>query len=255
MKIFLDTANLEEIREAAALGVVDGVTTNPSLLARETGDPEEILVEICKTVNGPISGEVVATEADEMIEEGRHLASLHENIVVKIPCIWEGLKATKVLSGEGKRINGTAYATTSNSYDRQGNVTDVVYADGREVHVFTTNVDGAGTSNVPVGEPVSLDGVMVSYFSPYKGATLREMCEELGYVKDDEIAMDYRLGPSMDMPQLSAAALRGLHRTFPLYVKFPESEWDDISLAERDTPEGIAAFEAYSQRYTRQFMS
>jgi transaldolase len=107
MKIFLDTANLEEIREAAALGVVDGVTTNPSLLARETGDPEEILVEICKTVNGPISGEVVATEADEMIEEGRHLASLHENIVVKIPCIWEGLKATKVLSGEGKRVNMT----------------------------------------------------------------------------------------------------------------------------------------------------
>lgn len=107
MKIFLDTANLEEIREAAALGVIDGVTTNPSLLARETGDPEEILVEICKTVNGPISGEVVATEADEMIEEGRHLASLHENIVVKIPCIWEGLKATKVLSGEGKRVNMT----------------------------------------------------------------------------------------------------------------------------------------------------
>ncbi len=107
MKIFLDTANLEEIREAAALGVVDGVTTNPSLLARETGDPEEILVEICKTVNGPISGEVVATEADEMIEEGRRLASLHENIVVKIPCIWEGLKATKVLSGEGKRVNMT----------------------------------------------------------------------------------------------------------------------------------------------------
>jgi len=107
MKIFLDTANLEEIREAAALGVVDGVTTNPSLLAKETGDPEEILVEICKTVNGPISGEVVATEADQMIEEGRHLASLHENIVVKIPCIWEGLKATKVLSGEGKRVNMT----------------------------------------------------------------------------------------------------------------------------------------------------
>lgn len=107
MKIFLDTANLEEIREAAALGVVDGVTTNPSLLAKETGDPEEILVEICKTVNGPISGEVVAIDADGMIEEGRHLASLHENIVVKIPCILEGLKATKVLSSEGKRVNMT----------------------------------------------------------------------------------------------------------------------------------------------------
>ena len=107
MKIFLDTANVDEIREAAALGVVDGVTTNPSLLAKETGDPEAILVEICNTVDGPISGEVVAVDAPGMIEEGRHLASLHENIVVKIPCITEGLKATKVLSGEGKRVNMT----------------------------------------------------------------------------------------------------------------------------------------------------
>jgi transaldolase len=107
MKIFLDTANLDEIREAAALGVVDGVTTNPSLLAKEKGDPEDILVEICNTVDGPISGEVVATEAEGMIEEGRHLASLHDNIVVKVPCIAEGLKATKVLSGEGKRVNMT----------------------------------------------------------------------------------------------------------------------------------------------------
>jgi transaldolase len=107
MKIFLDTASLKEIREAAALGVVDGITTNPSLLAKETGDPEQILVEICNTVDGPISAEVVATQADEMVKEGRHLASLHKNIVVKIPCIAEGLKATKVLAGEGKRVNMT----------------------------------------------------------------------------------------------------------------------------------------------------
>ena len=107
MKIFLDTASLKEIREAATLGVVDGITTNPSLLAKETGDPEQILVEICKTIDGPISGEVVATDAEGMVREGRHLASLHENIVVKVPCIPEGLKATKVLTGEGKRVNMT----------------------------------------------------------------------------------------------------------------------------------------------------
>jgi len=107
MKIFLDTASLSEIREAASLGVVDGITTNPSLLAKESGDPEQILVEICNTVDGPISAEVVATKADEMVKEGRHLAGLHKNIVVKIPCIAEGLKATKVLSGEGKRVNMT----------------------------------------------------------------------------------------------------------------------------------------------------
>jgi transaldolase len=107
MKIFLDTASLKEIREAAKLGVVDGITTNPSLLAKETGDPEEILVEICRTIDGPISGEVVATDAEGMVGEGRHLASLHPNIVVKVPCIPEGLKATKVLAGEGKKVNMT----------------------------------------------------------------------------------------------------------------------------------------------------
>ena len=107
MKIFLDTASLTEIREAAKLGVVDGITTNPSLLAKEKGDPEEILVEICNTIDGPISGEVVATDAEGMLREGRHLASLHKNIVVKIPCIAEGLKATKVLTAEGKRVNMT----------------------------------------------------------------------------------------------------------------------------------------------------
>ena len=107
MKIFLDTASLAEIREAATLGVVDGITTNPSLLAKEKGDPEQILVEICNIIDGPISGEVVATDAEGMLREGRHLASLHKNIVVKIPCIAEGLKATKVLTAEGKRVNMT----------------------------------------------------------------------------------------------------------------------------------------------------
>jgi radical SAM superfamily enzyme YgiQ (UPF0313 family) len=99
------------------------------------------------------------------------------------------------------------------------------------------------------------DGVMVSFFSPYKGATLREMCQDLGYIEDDEIALDYRLGPTMDMPQLSAKELVGLHRTFPLYVKFPEAEWPQIRIAEADTAEGNAAFKEYSERYTRQFMS
>ena len=107
MKIFLDTASLEEIREAATLGVVDGITTNPSLLAKEKGDPEEILVEICKTIDGPISAEVVATDAEGMVREGRHWASLHKNIVVKCPCTTEGLKATKALTAEGKRVNMT----------------------------------------------------------------------------------------------------------------------------------------------------
>jgi transaldolase len=107
MKIFLDTASLKEIRDGASWGVVDGVTTNPSLLARETGDPEEILLEICKTVDGPISAEVVATDLEGMLREGRHWAGVHKNITVKVPCTLDGLKATKALSAEGHKVNVT----------------------------------------------------------------------------------------------------------------------------------------------------
>jgi len=107
MKIFLDTASLKEIREGVSLGVVDGVTTNPSLLAKESGEPEEILVEICQTVDGPVSAEVVAQDAEGMVMEGRHLASLHKNIVVKCPCTAEGLKATRTLTREGHPVNMT----------------------------------------------------------------------------------------------------------------------------------------------------
>jgi transaldolase len=107
MKIFLDTASLKEIREGAALGVVDGVTTNPSLLAKESGEAEDILRQICAAVDGPISAEVVATDFEGMMREGRHWAELHKNIVVKCPCTWEGLKATRALTGEGHRVNVT----------------------------------------------------------------------------------------------------------------------------------------------------
>jgi transaldolase len=107
MKIFLDTASLKEIREGAELGVVDGITTNPSLLAKESGDPEAILLEICKTVDGPTSAEVVATDAEGMVREGRHWAGVHKHIVVKCPCTLEGLKATKALTAEGHRVNMT----------------------------------------------------------------------------------------------------------------------------------------------------
>jgi transaldolase len=107
MKIFIDTANLKEIREAQAMGILDGVTTNPSLLSKETGDPREILKEICTIVNGPVSAEVVGTRFEEMIEEGRSLAKIASNIVVKVPINLEGLKVIKKLSSEGIRINVT----------------------------------------------------------------------------------------------------------------------------------------------------
>jgi transaldolase len=107
MKIFIDTANLKEIREAQAMGILDGVTTNPSLISKETGDPREILKEICTIVNGPVSAEVVGTRFEEMVEEGRSLAKIANNIVVKVPINLEGLKVIKKLSSEGIRINVT----------------------------------------------------------------------------------------------------------------------------------------------------
>ena len=107
MKIFLDTASVKEIREAAALGVLDGVTTNPTHLSKESGEPDEVLLQICEIVDGPISAEVVATDAEGMVREGRHWAGIHKNIVVKCPCTVEGLKATRALSKAGIRVNMT----------------------------------------------------------------------------------------------------------------------------------------------------
>lgn len=107
MKFYLDTASVKEIQEAASLGLLDGVTTNPSLVAKEGRVFREVLVEICNIVDGPISAEVVSIEADAMVKEGRELAKIHKNIVVKVPLIAEGLKATKRLSAEGIKVNVT----------------------------------------------------------------------------------------------------------------------------------------------------
>ena len=107
MKFFLDTANIDEIREAAECGLIDGVTTNPSLVAKEGRDFKDILLEITKIVDGPISAEVLSTESSGIGREARELARIHENIVVKIPMILEGMKALKQLSSEGIRTNVT----------------------------------------------------------------------------------------------------------------------------------------------------
>ena len=107
MKLYLDTANVKEIGEAASLGVLDGVTTNPSLVAKEGRSFREALIEICNIVDGPVSAEVVSLEADAMIKDGRELAKIHKNIVVKVPLIPEGLKATKRLASEGIKVNVT----------------------------------------------------------------------------------------------------------------------------------------------------
>jgi len=111
MKFFIDTANLDEIKEANELGVLDGVTTNPSLMAKEgiTGEANIIqhYIDICQIVDGPISAEVIATDYEGIVREGEHLASLHKNIVVKVPMIAEGIKAIKYFSSKGIKTNCT----------------------------------------------------------------------------------------------------------------------------------------------------
>ena len=107
MKFFVDTGNLKEIQNLVPLGIVDGVTTNPSLLAKESGDVRLLLKQICETVQGPVSAEVVATDAAGMVREGRELAAIDRHIVVKVPFTREGVKACKTLTGEGLRVNVT----------------------------------------------------------------------------------------------------------------------------------------------------
>lgn len=107
MKFFLDTANVEYIREANDMGIICGVTTNPSLIAKEGRDFKEVIKEITSIVDGPISGEVISEDAEGMIKEGREIAKIHKNMIVKIPMTAEGLKAVKVLSAEGIKTNVT----------------------------------------------------------------------------------------------------------------------------------------------------
>ncbi len=113
MKLFLDTANLDEIREVASWGILDGVTTNPSLCSKENATFESLIKEICAIVPGPVSAECVSTRAEEILEEARVLAKIAPNVAVKIPVGIEGLKATKILASEGVRVNMTLVFSTS----------------------------------------------------------------------------------------------------------------------------------------------
>jgi transaldolase len=187
MKFFIDTANVKEIREAASLGVVDGVTTNPSLMAKEGRDFRQVLAEICSIVDGPISAEAVSLKAEEMVAEGVALAKIHKNIVVKLPMTKDGLKATKVLAGQGIKVNmtlvfspsqallaakvGAAYASPFVGrlddishygmdlvrqiiaiYDNYGFGTEVIVASVRNpLHVVDAALAGAHIATIPFG--------------------------------------------------------------------------------------------------------
>ena len=119
MKLFIDSGNLKEIESLVPLGIIDGITTNPSLLAKEPGDYREILKKICQIVKGPTSAEVVATDYDGMIREGRDLAGIDPHIVVKVPFTKDGVRACKTLSSEGKRVNVTLVLLADAGADRR----------------------------------------------------------------------------------------------------------------------------------------
>jgi transaldolase len=167
MKFFIDTANIEEIKKAHAMGMVDGVTTNPSLIARENRPFEELLLAICELVDGPVNGEVVSLDAEGMVTEGRKLAAMHPNIVVKVPMTTEGLKAVKVLSSENIRTNVTlAFSPTQaldisqagmelvsdimHIYGNYGYETEVIVASIRNpMHVVESALIGADIATIP----------------------------------------------------------------------------------------------------------
>ena len=113
MKLFLDTANIDHITKANAYGILDGITTNPSLIAKEGANHAERILEICEIVDGDVSAEVVETEVEAMLTEGRKLAKIHDNVVVKVPLTRDGIKATKMLSSEGIRVNVTLCFTAN----------------------------------------------------------------------------------------------------------------------------------------------
>ena len=170
MKFFIDTANVEDIRKANDMGVICGVTTNPSLIAKEGRDFNEVIKEITTIVDGPISGEVKATtvDAEGMIKEGREIAAIHPNMVVKIPMTVEGLKAVKVLSAEGIKTNVTLIFTANQALlaaragatyvspflgrldDNYGLETEIIAASIRNpIHVTDCALAGAHIATVP----------------------------------------------------------------------------------------------------------
>jgi len=143
MKLYLDTANIDEIREVAGWGILDGVTTNPTLMAKEKGDYKKILREICAIVKGPVSGEVISLEEPDMVKEARELSRISEFVVIKIPCTIPGLKATKTLSGGGIRVNMTLVFSPNQALL-------AAKAGAAYVSPFVGRLDDAGNPGVPV---------------------------------------------------------------------------------------------------------
>ncbi len=147
MKIFLDSGNLEDVQNLVPLGIIDGVTTNPSLLAKEDADPRSLLAEICRIVQGPVSAEVVATDSDGMVSEGRELAGIDPHIVVKVPFGKAGITACRALTSEGLRVNVTLVFSATQALL-------AAKAGASFVSPFVGRLDDIGTSGLGLVEEI-----------------------------------------------------------------------------------------------------
>jgi len=182
MKFFLDTANLEQIKEGEALGIIDGVTTNPSLMAKEgvTGEKQirEHYLKICEIVDGDISAEVLSTEYKTMVAEGKKLAALHENIVVKIPCTKDGIRAIKILADSGIRVNCTLIFSL-------GQALLAAKAGAAYVSPFVGRLDDTGVDGIGVVEQIVDAFDLYEYDTEVLAASIRHTqhiirCIEVG---------------------------------------------------------------------------
>ena len=158
MKLFVDTGNVKEIQALAELGILDGVTTNPTLLSKEPGEYHEVLKQICQIVRGPVSGEVVATDYAGMLREGRDLARIDEHMVVKVPLTKDGIRACKSLSGEGLRVNVTLVFTAAQALL-------AAKAGGSFVSPFIGRLDDVASSGMTVVKDI------IEIFGHYEFAT------------------------------------------------------------------------------------
>jgi transaldolase len=147
MKLFLDSGNIKDIETLAALGIIDGVTTNPSLLAKEPGDSRQTLKKICDIVRGPVSGEVVATDFAGMISEGHEIAKIDQHMVVKVPLTRDGIRACRALSGEGLRVNVTLVFSAAQALL-------AAKAGASFVSPFVGRLDDVGTNGMDLVEEV-----------------------------------------------------------------------------------------------------
>ena len=189
MKFFIDTANLEQIKEAEDLGILDGVTTNPSLMAKEgISGQDNILkhyVDICNIVDGPVSAEVISTDFEGMVAEGEHLASLHKNIVVKVPMIREGIKALKYFSNKGIKTNCTLVFSA-------GQALMAAKAGATYVSPFIGRLDDVSTDGLDLIEQIRIIYDNYGYETEILAASVRHA---MHIIKCAEIGADVMTGP------------------------------------------------------------